>query len=173
MRSVAFLRAINTGNRRVTNIEICRIFGEHGFAEVEGFLASGNVVFTEPEVGASEDRIEEMLEDALGYTVPTFVRSGQEIARLAETDPLPREGTEGRLQVAFLKAEPSAERRRAVQDMATPDDLLAISGRELFWLPKRGISDSGLNVAKVEDIVGPMTIRTHRTVTRLLAKVDS
>lgn len=45
-RFVAFLRAINVGGSRAVRMEtLRRIFESFGFAKVDTFLASGNVVF--------------------------------------------------------------------------------------------------------------------------------
>ncbi len=44
-RYVAFLRAVNVGGRIVKMDELRRLFAGAGFADVETFIASGNVIF--------------------------------------------------------------------------------------------------------------------------------
>lgn len=174
-RYVAFLRGMNLGGRRITNVELCACFEGLGFASPTAFLASGNVVFdsdeTAPEpVGA---RIEEGLADALGYDVPTFLRTADEVRAIAAHEAFPAEvvaASRGKLQVALLPAEPSQAARRAVLEHATEEDRLTFGDRELYWLPSGGISESPLDLAAIEATVGPWTMRTRRTVERLAAK---
>ena len=54
---------------------------------------------------------------------------------------------------------------------ATADDRLAIDGRDLYWLPRAGISTSDLDLTAIGDDVGGITVRTHRTIQRLRARV--
>ncbi|MGY9075126.1 MAG: DUF1697 domain-containing protein [Acidimicrobiales bacterium] len=78
MRYVVFLRGINIGGRRVSSDELLAPFSALGFQEPTAFMASGNVILdSAEEPGASG--IERALQQALGYAVPTFVRSGDEV----------------------------------------------------------------------------------------------
>ncbi|MGH9379096.1 MAG: DUF1697 domain-containing protein [Thermoanaerobaculia bacterium] len=174
-RYVAFLRGMNLGGRRITNVELCACFVELRFASPSAFLASGNVVFDSsrgtPEQVAA--KIENGLAEVLGYEVPTFLRSAEEVRAIAAHEAFPAEVvacSRGKLQVALLPAEPSSAARRRVLDLATEEDRLTFHGRELYWLPSGGISESPLDVATIEATVGPWTMRTRRTVERLAAK---
>lgn len=174
-RYVAFLRGMNLGGRRITNPELCVCFEGLGFASPTAFLASGNVVFdsdgTAPE--RVSERIEAGLRGALGYEVPTFLRTAEEVREIAAHETFPAEvvaASRGKLQVALLPAEPSQAARRAVLEHATEEDRLAFWNRELYWLPSGGISESPLDLAAIEAAVGPWTMRTRRTVERLAAK---
>ena len=71
MRHVAFLRAINVGGHVVTMEVLKRQFAKMGFAGVETFIASGNVVFETRSKSreAAERNIEHALHKALGYEV--------------------------------------------------------------------------------------------------------
>lgn len=175
MRYVAFLRAINTGNRRVTNEALVACFESMGLDDIFGFLASGNVAFTtERQVDDLEPEIEAVLEARLGYEVPSFIRTGSQVARIAEAQPFDTEHlarSEGRVQVAVLRDEHSMDASLSSIDIPE-DDRVIVDGREMYWLPKKGISDSTLDVGAVESAVGPMTIRTQRTFSRLAAKLD-
>ena len=46
-------------------------------------------------------------------------------------------------------------------------DMLELVSRELYWWPKDNFLDSELDLKVVEDILGPMTIRTKATIERL------
>jgi uncharacterized protein (DUF1697 family) len=90
-RYVAFLRAVNVGGRVVKMDELRRLFEGAGFDGVETFIASGNVIFSSPSTttAAVEETIERALASALGYAVPTFVRTTREVAAAAVHVPFP------------------------------------------------------------------------------------
>lgn len=174
-RYAAFLRGINLGTRRVTGEELRAPFTELGWTDVATFLASGNVVFTTDEEDEDEltERIATKLEERLGYPVQTFLRTGAELADIVSRTPFTADAYErssGKLQVMLLPAEPEADAVDAALDLASDDDLVEVSGRELFWLPSGGISQSDLDLAAVGRLVGPGTIRTANTLARMHAK---
>jgi uncharacterized protein (DUF1697 family) len=174
----AFLRGMNLGKRRITNEELCACFEALGFTEVAAFLASGNVVFSDPD-GKGDDperlarRIAEGLEAALAYPVPTFLRTADEVRALADHQPFPAgviEGSDGKLQVALLAAPPAQADREAALALATGDDRLAVDGRELWWLPAGRLTDSELDLAALEKRLGGWTMRTANTIRRMAKK---
>ena len=175
IRYAAFLRGMNLGNRRITNDELRSHFTALGFGGVGTFLASGNVVFdAEAESPAEiEARIEEGLAEALGYQVPTFVRTADAVRGIVAAQPFDAdvvEAAKGAPQVALLADTPDGEARQAVLELATADDRLAFGDRVLYWLPENGVSGTGLEWKRVEEMVGRTTVRTLRTLERLAAK---
>jgi len=173
---VAFLRGMNLGNRRIKNEELRAVFEGVGFGEVATFRASGNVVFDadgERDEGALTDRIEVGLEKSLGYAVPVFLRSCAEVRKIAAREPFgPAElaKSKGKLQVSMLGAKPGAKAKGEALALASDDDLLAIEGRELYWLPSGGISESELDLKTIAALLGPDTLRTMGTVEQIAAK---
>ena len=95
-RYVAFLRAINVGGRVVKMERLRQLFEELGFAKVETFIASGNVIFESRSQSAPalQKKIESYLHKFLGYEVATFLRTDAELAKIAvyRAFPLKREG---------------------------------------------------------------------------------
>jgi uncharacterized protein (DUF1697 family) len=175
-RYVAFLRGMNLGGRRLENEELRRHFEEMGFEEVATFRASGNVIFSasgrETESKLAQ-RIEAELDERLGYDVPVFLRSIEEVAAIAAQEPFDPERVEqsrGKLQVSLLMEKPSAAAKKKVLALATDEDLLALEGRELYWLPSGGISDSGLDLKAIDSALGPGTIRTMGTIEQIASK---
>jgi uncharacterized protein (DUF1697 family) len=174
-RYAAFLRGMNLGNRRITNDELCARFAALGLGEPAAFLASGNVVFAaaDEDAGRLARRIEDGLREALGYEVPIFLRSGDEVHAIAAHEPFTaaeRAGSQAKLQVALLGGEPAAADREAVLALAPEEDRLVFAGRELYWLPAAGVSQSELDWKAVDRRLGTVTIRTRRTLERLAAK---
>lgn len=171
----AFLRGMNLGGRRITNDELCACFTAMGLSEVAAFLASGNVVFAsgEGDAAALAAKIESELERALGYTVPTYLRTADEVREIAARRPFGDSepaGSAGKPQVAMLAAAPDEKARDAVLAHASDADRLALHGRELHWLPAGRLTDSELDLATIEKLLGGWTMRTANTVSRLAAK---
>jgi uncharacterized protein (DUF1697 family) len=171
----AFLRGINVGGHRISNVELSARFEELGFRDVSTFRASGNVIFDAAEEPPTEMaiRIEEGLAASLGYTVPVFLRTASEVRAIAADQPFAQPliaASKGKLQVAMLSARPPAQARKAVLTLTTDEDRLAFGDRELHWLPSAGIMDSALDFKIIGTLLGPMTVRTRGTVDQVAAK---
>jgi uncharacterized protein (DUF1697 family) len=173
-RYVAFLRGMNLGGRRIKNTELVKEFEILGFDDVVCFRASGNVVFSAKGNEARlTDRIEAGLEEALGYEVPVFLRSAKELSALDAHKPFDAaevKASKGKLQVALLSKKPAAKARNQALGESSDEDLLAIEGRQLYWLPSGGISDSDLDLKLLEKVLGPWTMRTMGTIEQIVAK---
>lgn len=166
---------MNLGGRRIKNTELREEFEALGFADVACFRASGNVIFA-AESGSEAKltaQIEAGLGDALGYEVPVFLRSAAELSALAAHAPFDAaavEASKGKLQVALLPRKPVAKASKAALAEAGDEDRLALKGRELYWLPSGGTSESDLDLKAIETAVGPWTMRTMGTIEQIAAK---
>lgn len=175
-RYFAFLRAINVGGHTVKMDQLKRTFEELGYSEVSTFIASGNVVFqTEiADAAAIEAQIEDHLRQRLGYTVATFLRTSEELARIATLDPfeLSPAGERETLYVGFLATTPAAAARDRLLALGSDDDRLHVDGREIYWLRRGSFMDSPLGGGAFEKALGnmPTTVRNVSTVRRLAAK---
>lgn len=173
-RYVAFLRGMNLGGRRLSNQELCAQFETIGFANVGAFLASGNVVFETGQRSreAIVRTIEDGLREGLGYEVPTFLRTADEVSAIANDGPFRGErGSQGgKPQVVLLAKPPDKKTREQVLRLATEADKLAFGDQALHWLPEKGILTSELDFAAIEKAIGPTTTRTRNTIERLVAK---
>lgn len=172
MRYAAFLRGMNVGGHRLTNVELCSHIEALGFTGVGAFLASGNVVFDAGRSHGVGERIEKGLRDALGYDVPTFLRTADDVVAIAARDVFDPALIEarGKEHVLLLRKQPAAAAAGTVLDLATDDDRLEFRGRELHWLPRAGVLDTGLDFKLVERTIGPTTTRTKKTIQRLATK---
>ena len=168
-RYAAFLRGINVGGRRVKADALCAPFAELGFDAVSSFRASGNVLFDAPRK-PSAAKVEAGLEAALGYDVAVFLRTADELRALAAAEPF---DADGKFHVLFLEDLPAAADQREVLALATDDDRLAFGDRELFWMPKGRMMESGLDLKRVEKLIGSNTMRTSGTVQQIAAKYFS
>jgi uncharacterized protein (DUF1697 family) len=176
-RYVAFLRGMNLGKRRIKNEELRAHFEAMGLEEVSTFRASGNVIFATPKREAEAKLaawVEVELDERLGYDVPVFLRSERELAAIAAQKPFPAaklKRSKGKLQVSLLKKKPSAAAQKKVLALAGGEDLLAIEGRQLYWLPSGGLLESDLDLKAIETLLGPDTRRTMGTIEQIAAKL--
>jgi uncharacterized protein (DUF1697 family) len=175
-RLIAFLRAINVGGHTVKMDRLRALFAELDFANVETFIASGNVIFEAPEQATAtlEKQIERHLQESLGYEVKTFIRSTIELAEIATYQPFPKADLEAdgnSLYIAFLAASPTDEAQQKLLTFRSEIDDFHVHEREIYWLCRKRMSDSTFSGALLEKTIGmPATMRNVTTVKRLTAK---
>lgn len=144
---VAFLRGINLGKRRVKMDHLRDLFGEMGFTAVSTYIASGNVLFSSSSRSRSklEALIEKELESALGYTVPTLVRTQADVIRVVEDAPLGdlfNDGEKPSTQITFFKQPIESELGQTFASLRTPTDAFAVGDQTLYWRCAVRISES-------------------------------
>ena len=132
VRYIAFLRAINVGGHTVRMEELRRLFERMGAAQVQTFIASGNVIFESaaaPDV--LEQQLEAALEKALAFPVATFLRTVPEVPRLRDRRCFrkQRRPVTAGLYVGFLKVAPAKALRAAVAAASTPAHRFAVQDR--------------------------------------------
>jgi uncharacterized protein (DUF1697 family) len=175
-RYVAFLRAINVGGHTVKMDRLRGLFETLGFANVETFIASGNVIFesTEEDTRALEKRIEGHLQETLGYPVAAFLRTLEELDRVVEYMPFEdvQAGSESpSLYVALVAAVPNGELKARLEALQTAADKFHVNECEIYWMCRTKISESVYFGAKFEKILGiPATLRNITTLRKLVKK---
>ena len=162
-RYIALLRAVNVGgtsNLQMSDLRaICR---EAGFARVETYIASGNVVF-ESRAGAGKvkSELERRLEDHAGKPIRVLVRSAREMAAILKANP-------------FAKAEPKYTYAIFLDNPPPPDSLTHATGRqdekirlgrrEIFVFYGSGMGQSKLKIPAAKH----GTARNMNTVAKLV-----
>ena len=123
-RYFAFLRGINVGGHRVKMGRLRELVEELGFEHVETFIASGNVIFSSAsqDVHTMEERIARHLQEALGYAVPTLIRSQSELESIATFEPSGSTPAYQSVYVIFLPEAADVELRRSLDDLSTDDN---------------------------------------------------
>jgi len=171
VRYVAFLRAINVGGHTVKMEQLRRLFEAMGAANVETYIASGNVIFDA--AGAAdvlERRLGAGLEKALKFPVETFLRTVPEVASIAASSVFSEaETTGGSLYVGFLKTAPAKALRAAVAAPSTSAHRFAVQDREIYWLRVSRADEYA--APKLDKALGPTTFRNITTVRKLAARL--
>ena len=137
--SLAFLRGINLGGRRVKLDRPAACFEALAFTGVATFIVSGNVIFS----GQSSDgrklarQIEPSLSASLGYDVDTFVRTRAEVAALAALSPFAPADLHDpatTLPVGFRSAALTLVQQRGLEACRSDVDESRVGRREYSWL---------------------------------------
>lgn len=171
-RYIALLRAINVGGRTVKMATLRELFESLGFASVETFIASGNVIFDA--LGSAptlEKTIETALAGALGFEVTTFVRTPAELATVAARVPFPPAAVAKAkgLYVGFLHTPPTTEAVDKLLALRSNIDDFQVHGREFYWLANEGMGKSKISNVTLERILGLRTTMRSVTTVRKLA----
>ena len=173
MRLIAFLRSANAGGRPVTMDYLRTVFEAEGFANVETFVESGNIIFDgDAEDSAGLERvIEQMLLDGLGYELATFIRTDVELRAIARHTPFMPASIKAAagFNVAMFKDALDEKAARAVIALRTPNDEFHVRGRELYWLSRA--KQSAISNAVFEVVVGrPSALRGMNTIKQMAKK---
>jgi uncharacterized protein (DUF1697 family) len=174
-RHVAFLRAINIGGRRASSKQLITALEGAGLENVTAFRASGNLIFDAARASASAltKRVDDALTGALGFEVRSFLRTGAQVRAIAAFEPFTPKvlaASKGKLQVALLETPLPKGAREEVLALATDADPLAVSGRELYWLPSGPTMQTDLDLRLLDTLVGENTRRTKGMIQEIAAK---
>lgn len=147
------------------------IFEEMGLVDVATYIASGNVIFTAAGKDADSarlvERIETGLRTSLGYDVTTFLRTGDELVRVARHEPFPGKDAGKALSVAFLREAPDPATAERFLALRGERDDFEVRGREVYWLARDGISGSAAWAPLEKLLAGGGTMRNINTVRKI------
>jgi uncharacterized protein (DUF1697 family) len=173
MRYVAFLRAINLGaTNKVQMAHLRGLFEEFGFADVETYIQTGNVVFSA--TGRDTVKIQRLLEQklakALGFPVGVFVLSKAQLEAAASKNPFEPEkyDHEQHTHLVFLSATPAAAQRNKLIAREGDQYRFAIKGSVLYYAYSRALAGNRKTVP-IEKILGVTgTARTWKVVNKMI-----
>lgn len=159
---VALLRAVNVGGTgKLPMAELRKLCEQCGFADVQTYIASGNVLFTS---ALTEARVKAALEAALeawaGKPVGVAVRNAAEMAAVLAANPFP-DAAPNRVVAIFLDAAPPADALERISGQGSEE--LALGAREIYVHYGDGMADSKLKIAAAKT----GTARNMNTVAKL------
>ena len=168
---VAFLRALNVGGSHVVKMDVLkRHFEKMGFADVETFIASGNVVFSSKSAKGLDRRIAASLAKALGHEVSAFVRTAAELAEAAAHAPFAEKEVAAcpTYLVGFLSKELESDAAKRLSALETDADRFHVRGRDFWWLSRHGQNKPAISGRALEKAIGqPTTLRNVNTIRRM------
>jgi uncharacterized protein (DUF1697 family) len=169
-RFVAFLRAVNVGKRTVPMAVAKRAMVDLGYDDVASYVNSGNLLFRA--TGAAprhEAAIRGRLEEIFGFELTTFVRTADQVRKLATEKPFgviqPAHTHFGLLTLTRL----SAAEKKAVEALSNDHDEVVVVGRDVHWLIRSKSTETTLGPKEWKQALpdNPTTARN----TTMLAKL--
>ena len=162
-KHIALLRAVNVGGTgKLPMAELKAICKAAGFAQVETYIASGNVVFESKMTSAKvKAELEKRLNVYAGKPVGVVVRTPDEMAAVLAANPFPK-AAPNRTMVIFLDKPPPAD----ALDHATgqQDEEMRLGKREIFVHYGAGMGTSKLKIPAAKN----GTARNMNTVAKLV-----
>jgi len=166
MLYVAFLRAINTGNRRIKMVDLRSLYDELGFCDVATHIATGNVIFDAPSPPPLA-LLEQRFEDRFRFSSEVFLRTAAQVESLIAR--VPWTDVDAVVEVSFLEREPEDAPSRALEATAVDPEQLLVSGSEVLFLRGlgRGVPTIHKEATSLKVLAMKMTRRSMATVHRI------
>lgn len=166
---IALLRGVNVGGKNPLNMKRLKLSLESsGYAWVETYINSGNILFsdTEKTPSALEKEIEDILQMDFGLNIPVVVRSLEAIRALIKALPESwRNDQEMKCDVIFLWNTCSHEMiRQIVEPKPEIDTVLYLDGAILWAVERKLATKSGLARIVGTSVYRQVTIRNVNTL---------
>ena len=132
---IAFLRGINVGgHRRIKMAELKKMFEDLGFAKVQTYIQSGNVIFQTIDScdKTLSEKIESAISEQFGFTVPVIIRTCKEMKKILSQNPFPNIKDFKQLNVTLLSDKPKPEERKEMDKLDFGADKFVIKGKEVY-----------------------------------------
>ena len=161
---IALLRAVNVGGTgKLPMTELKAMCVAAGFAKVQTFIASGNVVFESKDSPSKiKAKLEARLGSHAGKPVGVIVRTLEEMADILKFNPFP-ESNPSQTVAIFLDERPPANTVQEVKGLEAEE--LRLGTREIYVHYPEGIGQSKLRIPAAKN----GTARNMNTVAKLVA----
>ncbi len=170
---IAFLRAVNVGERIVKMDQLKKIFEDLKFKNVKTFIQSGNVIFESPEKDKQflTKKIEKKLQTSLGYEVLVMLRTEKEITDILKHNLFKDEKLDEntRVYIAFLYNQPAEETKNILSSLNNKNETFHLKNKEVYCkITKDEKKSSYFSIVLLEKKLGiPLTTRNQTTVNRI------
>ena len=172
---IAMLRGINVGeSRKLLMEDLRRICADLGFAQVQTYIQSGNVIFSDTK--NSVQKLEALIAGAIArefeFEVPVMVVDLDELKAIIRANPFPSDFSKDAslLHVTFLSAAPDRKRMASLEaGNFLPEEMRCI-GRTVYLYCPNGYGRSKLTNNFFENSLKvTATTRNWNTVNRLVS----
>jgi uncharacterized protein (DUF1697 family) len=144
---ILLLRGINLGpSRRVSMPDLRSTLDAAGYGAARTYVQSGNIVLSSDRDPADlESSVAALITQRFGFEVPVVARTGRDLDRIVEHDPLGELVTEPKAYgVSFLSGPLSDEVVTRLHAAVAPDERVVIDGREVYAWHPHGVARSKL-----------------------------
>jgi uncharacterized protein (DUF1697 family) len=162
MRYIALLRAVNVGGTgKLPMADLRTLCHDAGFARIETYIASGNVVFDSKAAASTvKTELEARLLDFAGKAVGVMVRTAAEMYAVLKANPFP-DGELHLTHAIFLDHSPPCDALDHVTGRS--EEQLCLGDREIYVSYPVGMGRSKLKIPAAKT----GTARNMRTVAKL------
>jgi len=169
---IAFLRAINVGQRKFAKGAIVQACEEAGCTDVATYINTGNVRLTTSLRSRAkvEGALEKAFAAAAGFEVPTIVFTPKELSAVAAHADELAAGHGGLLYVSLLKDAPTAAATKKLDGAGKEGERAEVRGRAAFLLLGDDYHSAKLSNAVVEKHLGVATNRNVKVIRTLAEK---
>ncbi|HUF38612.1 MAG TPA: DUF1697 domain-containing protein [Anaerolineales bacterium] len=171
-RLIALLRGVNVGgHNKVPMTDLRSLCTQLGWADVQTYIQSGNILFhAKGEPAALEKTLEMAIRDRMGFKIPVIVRTAADWAGYILANPFPgaseREPNFVHLLLSKFSPDPGAV--EALQERAQGGERVALAAGALWVHYASGAGRSKLAPALLDRLAGsPVTGRNWRTVLKV------
>ena len=174
MEYIALLRGVNAGgNRKVDMKKLKMLFESLGHINVSTYINSGNVFFeSKYKHNIIREKVENELEKEFGFTIPTLIKTKQEIKTIATAIPAEwKNNSEQRTDVAYLF--PEVNTKNILNKLPFKKELIEVRYIKgaIYWnLDRININKSHLSQLVSHEVYQFMTIRNVNTARYLAEK---
>jgi len=172
---VALLRGVNVGGKTsLAMADLRAVATDLGYDDVATYIQSGNLVLRTAHSAAKVSRDLAAGIAALGGVQPAvLVRTKAQLAKVVDGNPFVRRGEDARhCHVAFGEKAATGALRRLDLAPYAPEEAIA-SGKELYLFLPNGVGRSKLAADLAKDKTAQGTMRSWRTVTKLLEMAEA
>jgi uncharacterized protein (DUF1697 family) len=162
-RYIALLRAVNVGGTaKLPMSDLKAMCRDAGFARVETYIASGNIVF-ESKAAPSKVKaeLERRLRAYIGKPVGAMVRTAREMTAVLKANPFPKTEPKHTYVIFWMTPSPSDALTRV---SGQQDEQMRLGRREIFVHYPTGMGRSKLKIPAAKT----GTARNMNTVTKLV-----
>jgi len=124
------------------------------------------------DVRSLEKTLESGLRQALGFSVPVFIRTHAELKEIAASEPFDKPLIlNAEVNIVLLAHNLDQKDRAKLMALATETDRFRVHGREVYWWRRKKPGTSLFSTVPLAKVLGePFTIRSTNTIRRLVAK---
>lgn len=175
-RYVAFLRGINVGGHIILKAQLQEVFSSLGFHKVSTHKQSGNVIFEAATDDTEEIKrnIERKLFATLGYEVPVFLRTPQQLEDIISQDPFRGcERVGASFLVTFFGNRPNISLAVPLTIPKSTAQVILFQGTEAFSVTHGGGEGALPNPYLEKTLKTKATTRNLRVIKEIIEKITS
>lgn len=178
IRYAALLRAVNVvGRNMVKMAELKSHCDSLGFACVQTYLQSGNLIFASKDKSPSKliQRLEALIKKEFGFEGRVVIRTSVDLGKVIKKNPMRNhEDDPSHLAVMFLATRPARDAFASLRTAFSGPEEMHLIGQELYLYYPNGMGQSKLTTGLLEKKLGTHgTVRNWNTVRKLHELTES